>query len=172
MAAAFGQANDGPLIVAEIVRRGLVQVSEYFPSEVEDLMKPRLQLVQHMACNSRVFSETPIMTHLITLWDTSDQYHFGRLRNTTIADLKRLHKKQQMDHTLTSLGGALMRGFSRRDNLGSPEHTRSASLRRCESDKFLLSLKFFIFLLCSMLNSNTLKRPVQVLRWIELDLCV
>lgn len=86
--------KDAAIVAAEALRRGAVESSGCSPQEIEDLMKPRLELVQHMAYDKTIFAKTAIMEYLIALWNDSDQKYFGEICNRTFEELQRRFEKE------------------------------------------------------------------------------
>lgn len=127
MCVVFADIVDGPAIASELVLRGLTEVADCHPSEVKDLMKPRLKLVQYMAHNRKVFAKTSIMDHLAALWNDSDEYYFGEVRHRSLEELKRLHKREKRDQKIETIGTALLKGLGRNESTASLMRSPSQS---------------------------------------------
>eukprot|EP01053_Blabericola_migrator_P007079 Blabericola_migrator_1__7078@NODE_358_length_9448_cov_212_227694_g286_i0_p1_GENE_NODE_358_length_9448_cov_212_227694_g286_i0NODE_358_length_9448_cov_212_227694_g286_i0_p1_ORF_typecomplete_len2266_score432_97KAP/PF05804_12/16KAP/PF05804_12/5_1KAP/PF05804_12/1_7e08KAP/PF05804_12/4_8e02Arm_2/PF04826_13/4_8e03Arm_2/PF04826_13/1_1e03Arm_2/PF04826_13/5_7Arm_2/PF04826_13/0_095Arm_2/PF04826_13/3_2e06Arm_2/PF04826_13/2_1Arm_2/PF04826_13/4_9e03VATPase_H_N/PF03224_14/2_6e03VATPase_H_N/PF03224_14/1_1VATPase len=82
-------------LIVSVLERGRKATEYDMYNEVEDLVGPRVQLIEKTAINRNIYKDTQALTQLIDTWDDYDYFWYSNIRVRNQEDLQRLFKLEK-----------------------------------------------------------------------------
>ncbi|EZG67689.1 hypothetical protein GNI_066500 [Gregarina niphandrodes] len=91
-------------LLVSMVERARACTQECVYDDVEDLVGPRVQLLERTALTVETYNDTDALEQVLEAWNDYDYYFYGKLRVHSAADLQALQKSDRKTKSPNKLG--------------------------------------------------------------------